>query len=529
MLPVVFIVSISLVTTLGLVLTSAYALNTSAESALRHLASSMLGIEAQKLRNVTQEYGARLGGQAEAAAAGDIAGSQRNLGAYLSRTYGISMAVIAGADRLPLAIFENGRQIEGAATRHLPRGILGLMESAGTSQLGSSEALSDLVRIGDDVHLAAVRPIDLRAGEPVQGSPSTSGFLVLTQALRGGALSSLGEDFGLLDLDVVTLRPAQDTESLTLRDGDGIPIGYLSWRSTKPGDRILWHLMPTLSLALLAMAYLLYQFSRSTDLVFERQSNLMTSLRRERELRDLKTRFVSMVSHELRTPLSTILSAADLLERYDGRMSPEERQREFGAIRQAVLRLTRMMENVMLIGRSDVANVEQDASPVDMGTFCQELWDETARAMNAQHRLTLRGSAADKIVVTDDAHLRAVLSNLIQNAIKYSPGQSEVIIDLEAQGDGYSISVTDFGPGIPAEEIEEIFEAFQRGKSVAKTINGTGLGLAVARSSAERLGGTLTVQSEPGTGTTFELNLPGRIARRPQQAKRKSHDQNSRN
>ena len=198
-------------------------------------------------------------------------------------------------------------------------------------------------------------------------------------------------------------------------------MGYLAWSNAWPGDEILWRLTPSLACALLAMTYVLYIFFRSTDLVLERQAALVSSLRRERELRDLKNRFVSMVSHELRTPLSTIRSAADLLDRYEGRMTPEERKRELGAIRGAVISVTGMIEKVLSLGRSDSAEAETQNSRVDLGAFCRTIWDETSRATASDHQLALTGSAAGKFAYTDETFLRATLSNLFQNAIKYSP------------------------------------------------------------------------------------------------------------
>jgi hypothetical protein len=168
--------------------------------------------------------------------------------------------------------------------------------------------------------------------------------------------------------------------------------------------------MPSLASALGAVTYLLYLFFRNTDLVLARQAHLVSSLRRERELRNLKSRFVTMVSHELRTPLATIRSAVDLLERYEERMTAEERREELAAVRTAVGGLTKMVDDVLALGRFDAA-AKSNETRLNLEHFAQELWGETVRALAAPHRLELGGSAVDRSVLIDETFLRVVLSN----------------------------------------------------------------------------------------------------------------------
>jgi signal transduction histidine kinase len=271
--------------------------------------------------------------------------------------------------------------------------------------------------------------------------------------------------------------------------------------------------MPSLASALSAVTYLLFLFFRSTDLILERQAHLVSSLRRERELRNLKSRFVTMVSHELRTPLATIRSAVDLLDRYEERMTAEERRQELGAVRTAVGGLTKMVEDVLALGRFDAAAKSNDTR-LNLEHFAREIWDETVRALGAPHRLELGGTAVGRNVVIDEAFLRVVLSNLFQNAIRYSPDSETVTVEIAGEKADCTIRVTDQGRGIPAEEQDKIFEAFHRGTSAAST-SGAGLGLAVAKAAAERLGGSLGVESVSGEGSTFELVLPGLLKARP--------------
>ena len=132
----------------------------------------------------------------------------------------------------------------------------------------------------------------------------------------------------------------------------------------------------------------------------------------------------------------------------------------------------------------------------------------------------LTGQAVNKFGYTDETFLRATLSNLFQNAIKYSPGCTQVAVEITGKRDDCKIKVTDFGSGIPLDERDAVFDAFHRGSNAAST-SGTGLGLAVAKTAIERLGGQIRIVGEPGKGTTFELNLPGLLKARPSKSIRK--------
>ena len=191
----------------------------------------------------------------------------------------------------------------------------------------------------------------------------------------------------------------------------------------------------------------------------------------------------------------------------------EERRRELGAIRTAIGGLTKMVDNVLALGRFDAA-AKNNETRVNLEPFCRELWDETQRALKAPHRLELKGTAAQRNILVDETFLRVVLSNLLQNAIKYAPDGDRVTVVAETDKTDCIITVTDYGRGIPVDEQETIFEAFQRGASATST-SGTGLGLAVAKAAAERLGGSLGVESVPGSGSTFKLVLPGTLKARP--------------
>ena len=182
---------------------------------------------------------------------------------------------------------------------------------------------------------------------------------------------------------------------------------------------------------------------------------------------------------------------------------------EVGAIRTAVDSLTRLLENVVVIGRSDSKAEAGTSSTVHLGDFCQQVWDEVMSTTDSPHNLIVKCSSNKMTLNLDVAYLRALLSNLFQNAVKYAPASEDVVVEISPNHDTYCIRVIDFGDGVPENEREIIFEPFQRGRSL-DNVSGAGLGLAVARASVASLGGTLNLVDRPNCGAVFEVILPNR-------------------
>ena len=511
--PVVFIISISLLVTCGLVWSSAQLLNRNAEATTTHLARSMLTNKLHALRSLAidsawsdDSFNNLIGGF-------DRAWADRNLGGYLTLAHDVSTSMVIAESNRTIVAYLGGARVDMDAFQYVPTGLRTLVERARRGFLDTPDAVVGLTKIEGQVHLVAASPLTSVSSPWAPSDAGRRPVLVLTQALDRELLSRWGTAFALEGLDYVSGPTPPNRFGINLVGLDGVRLGGLAWRGPRPGDGLLLWLMPSLACALGAVTYLLYLFFRSTDLVLERQAHLVSSLRRERELRNLKSRFVTMVSHELRTPMATIRSAVDMLDRYEQRLTPEERRRELGAIRTAVGGLTKMVDNVLALGRFDAA-AKKNETRLNIEQFCRELWDETQRAHNAPQRLELGGSAVQRTLLVDETFLRVILSNLFQNAVKYASDGEKVAVVVDAAQTDCIITVTDFGQGIPAEEQETIFEAFERGSSAAST-SGTGLGLAVAKAAAERLGGSLGVESLPGSGSTFKLVLPGTLKARP--------------
>ncbi|MCC7486955.1 MAG: PAS domain-containing sensor histidine kinase [Burkholderiales bacterium] len=237
------------------------------------------------------------------------------------------------------------------------------------------------------------------------------------------------------------------------------------------------------------------------------EEDIRAALGKERELNELKSRFVSMTSHEFRTPLATILSSAELLEQYSARLPPREREDLFRSIRTAVERMTRMLDNVLTIGKAEANMLQFSPVPTDLAKFCGRLADEIRLAAGDRHAVEFSCEGADAPVLVDEKLLRHALTNLLSNAVKYSPGGGRVEFRVSLGEGTARFEVRDHGIGIPPEDQARLFETFHRARNVG-TIAGTGLGLAIVKKSIDLHRGSVAVESAPGAGTVFRVTIP---------------------
>jgi PAS domain S-box-containing protein len=234
------------------------------------------------------------------------------------------------------------------------------------------------------------------------------------------------------------------------------------------------------------------------------------ALQKQGELNDLKSRFMSMASHEFRTPLATIQGSTELLRHYDERLNGEQRAQTLEKIDTAVYRMTRMLENVLLIGRADSGKIDFKPQSILFTPFCLALIDELRGSMaykSATIGMVYDLPPPDQSYWLDDTLLRNMVGNLISNALKYSPQDSEVFFSANADAHTLTIKVQDQGMGIPQADLPALFQRFHRASNVGH-IPGTGLGLAIVKDSVAWHRGTIGVDSELGRGSCFTVTLP---------------------
>lgn len=244
------------------------------------------------------------------------------------------------------------------------------------------------------------------------------------------------------------------------------------------------------------------------------EEKIRSDLLKERELNELKSRFVSMTNHEFRTPLGTILSSSELLENYRHKWSDEKQLTHLRRIQVAVKQLTEMLNNILTIGKAEAGKLEFNPAPLNLGEFCRQLVEEFQLSTGPQTTLVFHQETSQEpqgvVEVSPclDAHLlRYTLGNLLSNAIKYSLTSGVVELSLTCHEDRAVFVVKDQGIGIPPVDQKRLFESFHRASNVGN-IQGTGLGLAIVKNCVDLHGGTITVESEVGAGTTFTVMLP---------------------
>jgi PAS domain S-box-containing protein len=243
------------------------------------------------------------------------------------------------------------------------------------------------------------------------------------------------------------------------------------------------------------------QSELATQTALETQQMAIAELER---LNQSKTRFLATISHEFRTPLTAIIGFSELLAAGADPAAAEDA----AIIHREASRLNRMVDDVLLIERLEAGRLVLARQPLDLNAVVRDVV-EACRPLAAGHRFTLALDPALRPVSGDPDRLAQALTNLVGNAIKYSAPGSTVTLTSRNDGDEVEIAVRDEGVGIAPEDVERIFDRFERvERGIAGRVAGTGLGLAIAQEIAHLHHGRLAVESEPGFGSTFFLRLP---------------------
>ncbi len=236
------------------------------------------------------------------------------------------------------------------------------------------------------------------------------------------------------------------------------------------------------------------------------KKNLHDALAKERELNELKSRFVSMASHEFRTPLTTMMSSLSLIKRYGEQNEPEKQEKHIGRVKSSINNLTEILEDFLSLSKLEEGHVRFHPEEVNLRECLEDVAGEMRNMAREGQHLELHYSGSETVIV-DCKILRNVLFNLISNAIKFSPSGGTVTIDASAGPDLLHLSVKDEGVGISPEDRKHLFERFFRGSN-ATHIQGTGLGLSIVARYAELMNARLSVESEPEKGSTFHIYIP---------------------
>jgi PAS domain S-box-containing protein len=241
--------------------------------------------------------------------------------------------------------------------------------------------------------------------------------------------------------------------------------------------------------------------------VKDRTNELNQALEKEKELALLKTRFASLVSHEFRTPLATIRLTINQIKRYRHRLSLESIDDKINIVLEQVDHMTFLLEDVLALGKAEDPKLQIKRTPVNLVEFFDTIKTQIQSVnMNSDHVITCNFQFRNANWETDPDLIRNIFSNLLTNAIKFSPENKQIVLAGSESNESLEFQVKDHGIGIPEEDLQRIFLPFDRGSNV-EGIPGTGLGLSIVKKAVELLQGTISVESKVGEGTIFRLSF----------------------
>jgi PAS domain S-box-containing protein len=237
---------------------------------------------------------------------------------------------------------------------------------------------------------------------------------------------------------------------------------------------------------------------------------LQFALKKEQELNEFRMQFMSLVSHDFRTPLTVIQTSASMMQTYRDRLTAAQIDKRVEQISTQILRLTEMLDAVMLVMRGQSGRLEFNPAATNLREFCEDVAATMRTTTGDNQNLTLRAKGDINAVQVDQELLRHILLNLISNAIKYSPDGGTITVTVVREESDIVIRVSDQGIGIPPEDQKRLFQPYQRASNTG-SIKGTGLGLSIVKLCAEAHTGNVSVASQPGGGSTFTVVLPDAV------------------
>ena len=237
------------------------------------------------------------------------------------------------------------------------------------------------------------------------------------------------------------------------------------------------------------------------------EMEMLNALKNERELGELKSRFVSMASHEFRTPLSTILSSANLIARQNEPGREEQRLKNVERIKSSVRNLVDILNEFLSLGRLEEGKVSVHPETFDLVAFVESIVQELQHAQQPGQSVRIDARQPAIPVNLDKQFVRNIFLNLLSNALKYSPAGKPVDIVLTPQPETIRVQIVDRGVGIPEDEHKHLFDLFFRARN-ATNIQGTGLGLPIVKKYIDLMQGEITVVSQVEQGTRVTVTLP---------------------
>ena len=247
----------------------------------------------------------------------------------------------------------------------------------------------------------------------------------------------------------------------------------------------------------------------SLEEIKKAEKEILKALEKEKELNEMKTRFISMASHEFKTPLTTVLSSANLLAKYTETEQQDKRQRHIDKIKSSVQNLNNILNDFLSLERLESGHIQVRVKEVMLSELLLQINDTFEHTLKKGQKIDF-DFKKDLIILSDPHLIQNIVINLVSNAIKYSPDQQPIRVVTESEGDDVIIRVIDRGIGIPEEDQKNLFERFFRAGN-ASNIGGTGLGLNIVKRYLNLLDGEISFNSKVGKGTEFIIRFPAGI------------------
>jgi len=239
-------------------------------------------------------------------------------------------------------------------------------------------------------------------------------------------------------------------------------------------------------------------------------------LEKERQVSELKSRFISVTSHEFRTPMAATMGAVEILRNHADKLSPSKREELYGRITVSLHRMTSMLDDILTLSRLGASRIRVQFSRLNIEELVHGIVEEVRLGDQESHDWKVVRSGEDPEWESDAHLLTNILTNLLSNACHYSPRGTTITVDLRLEPEQLCLAVEDQGIGVPDKDWQRIFEPFERGSNVG-TIKGTGLGLNIVKGMTELLGGTVRIERSSEGGSRFAVTLPRRRGPTPQE------------
>jgi signal transduction histidine kinase len=329
------------------------------------------------------------------------------------------------------------------------------------------------------------------------------------------AVSQGGIDLILMDINIDGDIDGIETAA-RIRQQNNIPIIYLT---SYADDKTITRAEKTGSLGYILKPFKGREVRAAIQIALNKHKEelLIRQALENMEARNLEqSQYIAIAAHEFRTPLTNIGLSADILQNFGDQLPLEKRQRRFEGIQSAVRVMNQLIDEALTLGQLDAGTLQYSPQPHDIKAFCQDLVEEFQAyagdhytlAYTYSQTIDLQLSPKHSIQIElDESLLRPILSNLLTNAIKYSPAGGEIFLEIICEPSQVKFCLRDPGIGIPIEFQPMVFQRFVRANNVGQ-IKGTGLGLSIVKRLVDLQHGTISINSKLGVGTTFSVTLP---------------------